>query len=79
MGWEKRTRRRRKSPSVCPEGTIFPSAPLEFSLAELIIELIQDRLTGEKETNFNLCSQMSHRGGQRKQLLYFLDREITHS
>ena len=40
---------------------ISTPTPLWVLLSELITKLTQDRLTGEKETHLNLCTQMSHR------------------
>ena len=48
---------------------LYPSWVL---VARLIIKFTQDRLTVEKETNFNLCAQRSHRN--RKKALYETDK-----
>ena len=68
VGWENRAEggggkgegEGRKSPLSVTRGNL-PLSPSGVLVAELIVKLTQHRLTGEKETNFNLCSQMSHR------------------
>ena len=50
-------------------------------MAELVVKLTQNRLTGEKETNFNSCPyglswKWNLRSGQSRQLLHFVDKEI---
>ena len=69
VGWENRAEGgggkgggRRGGNHLClSRGTNLPLSPSGVLVAELIVKLTEDRLTGEKETNFNLCSHMSHR------------------
>lgn len=44
-------------------GGLFPLLPILTSVAGLIIKWTQDRLSGEKETNFNSCVWRSYRSG----------------
>ena len=62
-------------------GESIPCYPSWLLVAGLIIKLIQDRLTGEKETNFISCAWRSHRNGTYEvarigSFYVFLDKEM---
>ena len=55
----------------------FPLYPSRILVARLTIKLKQDRLSREEETQFNSCTQRSHRNRPKQAASIFLKQTIN--